>query len=1191
MPRAASVWLDVMPSMSQFRRELRQNLEQPVAQSAARAGEQGGESLLSGMGGKMKAGAAAVGLAVGAVMVAGLTEAMEGQKATAKLQAQLGLSAKDAEKAGKAAGKLFTNAVTDTVEDGAMAVKAIMSAGIAPEGATTKQLSAIATKAQDLTTLFEVDMAQGANAVGQMMKTGLAKNAGEAFDVLTRGFQTMGPRADDLADTMNEYSTIFRSLGLDATTTMGLFSQGMKAGARDTDTVADALKEFQIRTTDGSKASADGFKLLGLNAEDMTARFAKGGKGASSGLQLILDKLRGMKDPVDRNAASVALFGTKSEDLGKALYALDPSTAVAGLGKVGGAAKKAGDDLRNTAGTKFEVFKREALHGVSEVMTKYALPALMTFGTFLNRDVLPPVKTVGSALLGVLVPAVKTVGSALAAGVQWLKDYGAWLLPIGVVVGGLALTMGASAIATGGATLAFSLYRGVILGAAAVTRGYAIAQGILNAVMSANPIGLIITGIAALVTLLVVAYNKSDTFRMIVQTAWSGIQAAASAAWTFIKPVVDGFMSGLQAIGAAASWLWTVVLAPVFGFIGTAARVLATALAFVLIGPVVLAFKVLGAVASWLWANAIKPAFDAIAAAGRWLYEVVLKPAFSNLMATFRAVGAVASWLWNNVVSPVFGWIGDKAKWLWNEKIKPAFDIIKIGVGLLGSKLKGLWNDYAKPIFDDIGSKATWLWDKALRPAFDFMKKGVKAVGESFSDAKDFIGKAWDKVQSIAAKPIRFVIERVYNAGVVPLWNKIASAFGAPSIKTMPLPKGFASGGILPGYTPGRDPHHFVSPTGGRLDMSGGESIMRPEFTRGVGSGFVHTFNKIAKSRGAQGVRRALAPVLGGQPQQKFADGGIFGWIGKKVSGAGSAVWDKVKSGASWLKDGLESSARAGVKNYVDPLLKSFPGADSNFGQMIRRIPTRMVDALFGYSKKADKKGGGSFGGKGVKAALAWAKTQHGKPYQWGGGGNPSWDCSGFMSGIESVMRGQKPGRRWSTHAFSGDTAPGGWKRGQKAPFMVGITAAGVGHTAGTLNGTNVESRGGDGVVVGPRARGYKDSLFTDWYGLKGYAKGGHPRPGEWAVTGERGPELIRFGSPSTVYDNRTSLDLARTARMTPVPVSSGQSGQDLAEALDGLGLALVLDDGTALDVRIDTRVDAGLNTARQRRRAGVKGR
>jgi hypothetical protein len=254
-------------------------------------------------------------------------------------------------------------------------------------------------------------------------------------------------------------------------------------------------------------------------------------------------------------------------------------------------------------------------------------------------------------------------------------------------------------------------------------------------------------------------------------------------------------------------------------------------------------------------------------------------------------------------------------------------------------------------------------------------------------------------------------------------------------------------------------------------------------------------------------------------PVQRFADGGIFGWIksaASKAVGAGSTAWNAVKEGAGWLGDTLEASARAGVKHVVDPLLKSFPGMDTGFGQMIRRIPNRIIDSLFGYSKEADKKGGGGIGGPRIQAALRWAKTQNGKPYQWAGNGNPSWDCSGFMSAIESVIRGQKPHRRWATMAFSGRTAPPGWVYHGNSPFKIGITNAGVGHTAGTLSGTNVESRGGDGVVVGPRARSYKDSLFTSWYGFQPgkYDNGGMLQPGfNLAYNGTGRPEPVLTGA------------------------------------------------------------------------------
>src|SRR3546814_15045689 len=70
-------------------------------------------------------------------------------------------------------------------------------------------------------------------AVAKMIKTGLAKNAEEAFDILTRGAQTGANEAADLLVTFSEYSTQFRQLGLDGQPSMGLLSHGLQGGHRD----------------------------------------------------------------------------------------------------------------------------------------------------------------------------------------------------------------------------------------------------------------------------------------------------------------------------------------------------------------------------------------------------------------------------------------------------------------------------------------------------------------------------------------------------------------------------------------------------------------------------------------------------------------------------------------------------------------------------------------------------------------------------------------------------------------------------------------------------------------------------------------------------------------------------------------------------------------------------------------------
>ena len=73
-----------------------------------------------------------------------------------------------------------------------------------------------------------------------------------------------------------------------------------------------------------------------------------------------------------------------------------------------------------------------------------------------------------------------------------------------------------------------------------------------------------------------------------------------------------------------------------------------------------------------------------------------------------------------------------------------------------------------------------------------------------------------------------------------------------------------ASGGVLPGYTPGRDVHVFISPTAGELHLSGGEAVMRPEWTAAVGPEFVTRMNHVARTKGVPGVRRAMGFARGG---------------------------------------------------------------------------------------------------------------------------------------------------------------------------------------------------------------------------------------------------------------------------------------------------------------------------------------
>ncbi|MFJ9740809.1 phage tail tape measure protein [Streptomyces sp. NPDC101166] len=937
MPTVGYATLQIVPSIRGISDELRRQLVGPAADAGGEAGQAAGGGLKD----KLKLGAAAAGAAAGALLVAGIGEAMEQANITSSLQAQLGTSNKVAAAQGKVAGELYSSGVAGSFQEAADAIKSVVQSGLAPPDATNAQLQQIATKASDLANVFGQDLGGVTNAVSQMLRTGLAKNADQAFDLITTGFQSGADKAGDLLDTVNEYGTQFRKAGLDGASAIGLINQAIKGGARDADLAADAIKEFSIRAVDGSKSSADGFKALGLNADDMAAKFAKGGSAANGVLDVTLDKLRGIKDPVKQSQIAVQLFGTQAEDLGKALFAMDPSSAAKGLGQVGGAADKVGKTIRSGPAHEIEVFTRTLKQG---------------FVDFLGGQLLPVVSTVAHVMNDNLVPAFQAVTSVVSAVINWFREWGIWLTPMAIAVGGLTLALNAQAIATGFVTAVFSAYRAAILVGTAVTNGFAAAQALLNAVMAINPFVLIAIAVVALGAALVIAWKRSETFRSIVMAAWQGIQTAAKWAWnSVLKPTIDGLVTGWKYVADGALWLWNTVLKPVFGFISTAARIVATIYGVVFLvafkvwwtgvklyaGLVMGVLRGVGDVAVWLWRNAIQPVIGWIVGAFK-LWWTGVKLYAGLVMTILRTVGGWVRWLYFVAVKPVFDLILAAVRLTW-AGVKVVFGYFVAGLKVLGGWAKWLWVSAISPAMNGIKNVISAVWNSSVKLTFNAMKAATGQLGRAFEAAKNAIKLAWDKVKGIARAPVQFIVDTVYNKGIVGVWNKVAGAFGAPKLGAYK----FATGG--PVFGAGTETSDDVPAW-----LSKNEHVWTAKEVRGAGG------------HGAVMSLRKWAAAGGTGPLPAFKDGGgLFGWIGKAGSalkGVGSDAWEVIKKGTKWLKDTLGSSARAGVKAVVNPLLSRMPGLGSGFGKMIRQIPNKMINTLFGYADAADKKGAAASG-------------------------------------------------------------------------------------------------------------------------------------------------------------------------------------------------------------------------------------
>jgi len=91
---------------------------------------------------------------------------------------------------------------------------------------------------------------------------------------------------------------------------------------------------------------------------------------------------------------------------------------------------------------------------------------------------------------------------------------------------------------------------------AAASKAWAAAQWLVNAALTANPIGIVVVAIAALVAGLILAYKHSETFRRIVDAAFKAVKDAAQAAFSWIT----GNWSRLQStLTAPFTVAWDVI--------------------------------------------------------------------------------------------------------------------------------------------------------------------------------------------------------------------------------------------------------------------------------------------------------------------------------------------------------------------------------------------------------------------------------------------------------------------------------------------------------------------------------------------------------------------------------------------------------------------------------------------------------
>lgn len=123
-------------------------------------------------------------------------------------------------------------------------------------------------------------------------------------------------------------------------------------------------------------------------------------------------------------------------------------------------------------------------------------------------------------------------------------------------IGYVASVIGVATIAFNLHNIAMAAYGTIITVVSGATRVWAGVQWLLNAAMNANPIGLIITGIAALTAGIVYCWNRFAGFRAFILTMWDTMKGFGSIIKNYVTDRIKDLLSGVGELGKALGELF-----------------------------------------------------------------------------------------------------------------------------------------------------------------------------------------------------------------------------------------------------------------------------------------------------------------------------------------------------------------------------------------------------------------------------------------------------------------------------------------------------------------------------------------------------------------------------------------------------------------------------------------------------------
>ncbi|MFD8545661.1 transglycosylase SLT domain-containing protein [Streptomyces sp. NPDC059649] len=478
-----------------------------------------------------------------------------------------------------------------------------------------------------------------------------------------------------------------------------------------------------------------------------------------------------------------------------------------------------------------------------------------------------------------------------------------------------------------------------------------------------------------------------------------------------------------------------------------------------------------------------------------------------------------------DMLKAIRDWFNRAKAWLrgiWNATWANTIGRVEDAADAIGTKIGG----FAHGVRDWFGRVRTWVADRwnglwsGLSSRVSSMRKTVEGKISDFRDnvvsffrsAVNGIGSAWSKLQSLAKAPVKFLVNTVFNKGIVRVWNATAAKLpGIGEMSPMTLPKGFArggindgraSGGILPGFSRWWQGDDQLVP------MRRGEGVyvaeaMRDPYERAR----LHAVNAAAMAG------RSLRQFRG------YATGGIIGdiWDTLTDNPLSRAVGNILNKGVDWARGGLADLAKTAFTKLLGPL-DSATDSSPNWTGLVQAVPRRLASKAVSWIH--GKEGEAS-------ALLANYKPGHGVA-QWT---NVVLDALKALKQPASLLNVVL--RRMNQESGGNPRAINNWdinaKNGTPSKGLMQVIDPTFNAYAGALRGRGIWDPLANIYASMRYAISRYGSLAGAYNRPGGYARGGNARPGELAWVGEEGPELMKvFAGGVRIYSHPDSLKMAR---------------------------------------------------------------